>query len=73
MAACDHNWTINYLIWKFKGPVNDFTSSNWIGCQENRAGMNTSCGNSLSEANVCKPCFLGIGGIYRIEQVSQSG
>ena len=41
--------------------------------QENRAGMNTSCGNSLSEANVCKPCFLGIGGIYPIEQVSQSG
>ena len=41
--------------------------------QENRAGMNTSCGNSLSEANVCKLCFLGIGGIYRIEQVSQSG
>ena len=24
--------------------------------------MNTSCGNSLSEANVCKPCFWALGG-----------
>ena len=38
--------------------------------QENRAGINTSCGNNLSEANACKPCFLGVGRIYRKEQVS---
>ena len=27
----------------------------WAASQENRAGMNTSYGNSLSEANVYKP------------------